>query len=221
MYSVFINSSQAGIGFDDLQNNLREICRQHQVENRASAFAFIIYNFENENVRKILNDKEYYDSLNSISSNYLTIFSLFDKPTREQLNTKINTWTSTTSFSLHSVITNRDLGRSYKDIIETYFGSFEFSTPAILFFQVNREMISQHFFVELKEEKIEEGFLEMKSIIKDSIQAVKRISAKNNKNYDRIFEMLKRNVEASVWWKKVKKASGVAEKLSSFFGIFS
>ncbi|MFY0104467.1 hypothetical protein ABTP95_22110, partial [Acinetobacter baumannii] len=74
------------------------------------------------------------------------------------------------------VDTTKDLGLSYREIIELFFGGAEFSSPSVLFFQVDKEQISDYFFVELKENKIEDGFIELKNLIDKSVEAIKDIT---------------------------------------------
>ncbi|MFM9654017.1 hypothetical protein ACKI1S_49790, partial [Streptomyces galilaeus] len=77
-----------------------------------------------------------------------------------------------------------------REIIELFFGGAEFSSPSVLFFQVDKEQISDYFFVELKENKIEDGFIELKNLIDKSVEAIKDITPENKQNYQQIFHML-------------------------------
>lgn len=220
MYPIFLNNPENGIPFETLKENLISICRSHQIEGRASAFAFIIYNFFDEHVIKILHDKIYWDSLNAISGKYLTVFSLFDSYAKTQLENKGSQWTSTMSYDAFKVNTEKNTEISYKEIINTFFGEIEFQTPSILFFQVCDNKITDHFLVALKEEKVEDGFLEIKRIIKDSIEAVKDIHPENMENHIEIFNMIKINVNASQFWKKVKRVGERIFNVVSFLSLF-
>ena len=60
--------------------------KKHQKENRALAFAFVIYNFENPAIAKILRDSDYWNALNKIAGKYLTIFYIHSE--LQKLNEK-------------------------------------------------------------------------------------------------------------------------------------
>lgn len=64
-----------------------------------------------------------------------------------------------------------------------------------MFFQTFGGMITDYFLVELKEEKIEDCFLELKSYIKAAVERLKMIEEDNYSNYSGIYENLKQGVE--------------------------
>src|SRR5690606_3233660 len=84
---------------------LMEIVRtsiNHKKENRALAFAFIVYNFESPQIAKVLEDNHYWDSLNRIASSFLSIFYIhyYDK----SLNQK------------HVYFSNSDLEKAFNQL---------------------------------------------------------------------------------------------------------
>ena len=107
-----------------------------------------------------------------------------------------------------------------REIIELFFGGADFPSPSILFFQVDNEQISDYFSIELKENKIEDGFNELKHLIDKSVEAIKDISLENKKNYPEIFHMLELNVKSAVWWIKTKRRTTKVVNLLSFLSIF-
>lgn len=220
MLPVYINKTNRGIDFDELKDNLIKICRQHHLQGRASAFAFIIYDFSNAHLRKVLMDGDYCDSLDRTSGHYLTVFSLFEGPTKDKFNNTLLPKKIHQKFEAAKVNTTKDIGVSYREIIELFFGGTDFPSPSVLFFQVNNEQISDYFFIELKENKIEDGFNELKELIDKSIEAIKDISPENKHNYREIFEMLVLNVNSSVWWRKTKKRTSGLISVINFLSIF-
>ena len=110
------------------------ICNQHRKKNRALAFAFILYDFENPHLWKILNDREYWLALNRISGEYLTVFSL---------NYKEKRWPrSGYTHMLLNVPVNFNPSIGTNELIEKYFGkTIQMRYPAILFFQVDNEKV--------------------------------------------------------------------------------
>jgi hypothetical protein len=165
-------------------------------------------------------DTDYWDTLDRTSGHYLTIFSLFEEKAKHKLNDTLLPKRVRMKFEAVKVETRKDLNLSYRQIIELFFGGAEFISPSVLFFQVDDEKINDYFFVELKENKIEDGFNELKNIIDESVDAIKDISAENKRNYNEIFHMLELNVNSAVWWKKTKKTVQRGVNLISFLSIF-
>ena len=56
-----------------------DVCNKHREESRALAFAFILYDFENPQINKILNDLKLI-SLFSLTSDFVTNFDLIRLP---------------------------------------------------------------------------------------------------------------------------------------------
>lgn len=220
MFPVYLNTNRRGVNFQEFVDNFLEICKSHQQHKRASAFAFIIYDFHKPHLRKVLMDTDYWDTLNKVSGHYLTIFSLFEDPTKHKLNDNLFPRKVRMSFEAVKVNTQKDLVLSYKQIVELFFGGTEFPSPSVLFFQVSEDKISDHFFVSLKEDKIEEGFNELKNIIDESIAPIKEITPENKNNYDEIFRLIEINVNSAIWWKKAKKVATKSVNLLSFLSIF-
>src|SRR5580704_1457649 len=79
MYNVYLNSESLPQDFKSFESKMLEICNEHRKEDRALAFAFILYDFENPHLRKILEDRYYWEALNIISGKYLTVFSIHCK----------------------------------------------------------------------------------------------------------------------------------------------
>lgn len=220
MFPVYINRTNKGVDFDVFIDNFQRICKYHQSQGRASAFAFIIYDFHNPHLQKVLMDTDYWNTLDKTSGYFLTVFSLFEEPTKHKLNETLFPKRVKMKFEAVKVDTTKDLGLSYREIIELFFGGSDFPSPSVLFFQVDNDQVSDYFFVELKENKIEEGFNELKELIDHSVEAIKDIAPENKKNYREIFQMLEVNVNASVWWKKTKRRVTKAISVISFLSIF-
>jgi len=220
MYPVYINRTKKEVDFPVFIENFQRICRYHQMSGRASAFAFIIYDFHNPHLKKVLMDSDYWNTLDKTSGHFLTIFSLFEKPTKNKLNDTFFPKSVKMNFQAVKVGTTKDLALSYREIIALIFGRLDFPSPSILFFQVDNEQISDYFFVELKENKIEDGFNELKELIDHSVESIKAIAPENMKNYKEIFHMLEVNVNSSVWWKKTKRRTTKVINLISFLSIF-
>jgi len=187
------------IDFDDLSSLIRRICTDHRSSERALAFAFILYDFTNENISKILIDEAYWQSLNKLSGNLLTIFYIntnkstikaqtiehskkYNKPTENSLNT----------YCWMAGITCENDPEIFNGMIKELFAiDKDIELPAILFFQVENENITDFFVTELQKDKIEETFLEVKGLIKCAVDSLKRITSECHGNTTEIFEVLK------------------------------
>lgn len=198
MYPISIHDGQH-IDFDNLTDLITRICNDHRSNNRAIAFAFILYDFTNENISKILLDEIYWQSLNKLSGNLLTVFYInSNKPEIKAQTIKLSNKNDVQPVS--SLNTNCWMtGIKYEQDPEVFNGLIkeafnidkDIDLPAILFFQVNRDNITDFFVIELKEDKIEETFLEVKGHVKSAISSLKLIDNKYYDNTTEIFEALK------------------------------
>lgn len=217
MYTIYHNSGDEGHDFPSFRDKMIQICNQHRADNRALAFAFILYDFENPQLWKILNDTEYWLALNEISGKYLTVFSL---NYREKQKVKKHRRSEFKGFQfLTNISTTDSPSEGTNELIKKYFGvDIEVKYPAILFFQVDRESVIDSLLVELKEEMIELAFLELKEYIKSSVNALKQISSENMGNIKEIFDCLERDVEST---KSVRKVKRVIKNTGSLIGLIS
>jgi len=220
MFPVYINRTEKNVDFDFFVDNFFRICKYHQSEGRASAFAFIIYDFHDPHLTKVLMDTDYWKTLDKTSGHLLTVFSLFEEPTKHKLNDRLVPKRVRMKFEAVKVETIKDVGLSYREIVEQFFGGTDFSSPSILFFQVKDDVISDYFFVGLSENKIEEGFNELKHLIDTSVEAIKQIAPENKENYSEIFHQLELNINSAVWWKKAKKRTAGLVNVLNFLAIF-
>ena len=200
MHKIFLNSQNKGLNFDSLKEKMIEICNSHRDNNKALAFAFILYDFENPQIHKVLNDSDYWIALNKISGEYLSVFSINYKPEDNE-----------TTLFLTSFDYNDNPSEATNKLIETYFGEeVEVSYPAILFFQVNNESVIDSLLIELKEEKIEDAFIELKQNIEASVNALKKIHKENSRNFEEIFDLVEQKVKANKNAKEIKRVAKTA-----------
>lgn len=171
---------------------ITELCEQHKNDNRALAFAFLIYDFENPQIIKILDDRDYWNALHHISGNLLSIYYIHSK---EQIFAE--------DLEESSPIEQRGLFKGTTDekyqfvvpILKRYFKlENNVKLPSVLFFQTNGGMVTDYFLVELKEEAVEKSFLELKSYIKAAVERLALIKEENYNNSEGIFENLKQGV---------------------------
>ena len=91
MVPIFEQGRGRGIGhcLSSFQSRFDDICREQLRLRRAKAFAFIFYNFEDIEIRKILKDQGVFAQLDRLSGNDLSIFYLHSgtRETVEYFNT--------------------------------------------------------------------------------------------------------------------------------------
>jgi hypothetical protein len=192
------------------------MCNRHRDNGKALAFSFILYDFTNPHLVKILKDQDYWLALNKISGEYLTVFSLhyeFKRKRRPNI-----------APMLLSLPIDWNPSEGTNKLIKNYFGNISVRYPAILFFQVNDNSVIDSLLIELKEEEIEKAFLELKGYIKSAVDALKGISAGNRQNYREVFDCLERKVESAQANKKIKRilkdSGNIIGLISSIKGLF-
>jgi hypothetical protein len=168
---IYLNSEGQGLDFDTFNAQLLDICREHQAQRRALAFAFILYDFDNPHVAKILHDGEYWQALNKTSGKWLTVFSInYRKPLTELTQTGFMT----------TPLTEISPSGKTNSLIAKYFGpNIQVSYPAILFFQVKGKKMIDSLLVDLHQEDIEPAFRESQVYIFRAVEALKRITPAN------------------------------------------
>jgi hypothetical protein len=178
---------------EELQNIILEICQSHHKENKALAFAFIFFDFDNPQISKVLSDINYWKALNKISGKFLSVFHLHTSEDffAEDLK-KFNDNDLMTKNLYNTGISPSKIAK-LKHFIEP---TESIKTPSILFFQTNGTVILDSFIVELKEEKTEESFLEIKDYIKSAVDSLLKVTPENKDNRQPIFDLIESNVQS-------------------------
>lgn len=78
MIPIYEQGTGNGIGhnLESFQRRFDEICAEHLAEGRASSFAFIFYNFTDNEFRRILKDEGVFAKLDRLSGTELSLFYL-------------------------------------------------------------------------------------------------------------------------------------------------
>lgn len=189
-------------------------CEEHKAEGRALAFSFIISDLKNPYVNKILRDTDYLNSLHEISGKDLTIFFLNDNYVNKTLNKAKDSNVVKIQLSVQPIDGTPDIRP--KHLAELLINDNLLTTPSILFFQVENYEVTDYFVCNLVQNKIEEGFNEIKDVISVAIESFSKVEDENRKNFGVMFDLLKSNVEASEYWKNVKKKYEKAMKIKDF-----
>jgi hypothetical protein len=183
------------ISLSEFEESFAELCQQHRAEERAIAFAFLLYDFRDQQIRKILADQDYWESLHAISGKYLTIFYIDTKQkTPRRKRPKMD---SGNLYNMYTLILN---GAEPLEPVNTFlrdqFGISEYAKqPLIIFFNTDGKDFSANFAVELKKEIVDEAFVELKKAIAKAVEATERIHPNNYGNTGEILQQIKQNVE--------------------------
>lgn len=194
MYPI-LNIKGQNISKDEFILNFLHICKSHQNSQRALAFAFIIYDYTSPHITKILNDNDYWNSLNKIAGNFLTVFHADCRfPT---LNSKVIRFRNGVAYnSMFGIQTeNDDPSIISFAILENYFGISEpVKIPSILFFQVDNMEITDYMFLNLKENEIEKTYNEIYEILNEVTATLKGISPDCYHNNGPVFREIRNSV---------------------------
>jgi len=209
---------------ESFESYIMETTKMHKEQGRALAFAFIIYDFDNHTINQILKKEDYWSSLDKISGRNLSVFyinsqsdyykrrqnEIFQEELRQR---EINSRKGYMSFLVPITKKNTPLDNAV-GLIKTEFNiQDDIKLPAVLFFQTNEEAISDSFIITLKEEKLEDAFLELRDHIKNAVDSLSKVKEEYYGNHQDIFNLIRNGVEGGKFNKFVKK------KITSKIGI--
>ncbi len=142
---------------EDFSKGIIELCEKHRNENRALAFAFLLYDFKNPQIIKVLEDSDYWNALNAISGKYLSIYYIHTK--ERNFAEDLQASDGIEKKGMHPISVGVEL-----DIIVPMLKKYlaldtDVKMPSILFFQVEGKLISDYFLIEISEETIEKSFI--------------------------------------------------------------
>lgn len=168
-----------------------------------------MYDFLNAEVEKVLNDPDYWRAFNKIAGNKLTVFYIHSPfENLKAHNPRIMPGQPINYMFRFS--SKEDPGLITVPLLEEEFGIKEdIPLPALLFFQIENEKVSDFFVVRLKAETIEKSSMEIKGHMKEAVKSLSHILPENYQNHDEIFRELRRAIKernTNVFLAKVLKA---------------
>jgi hypothetical protein len=215
MVPIVINDNQS---FDDnsFKDYLLNICQTHKDQQRALAFAFIVYDFDDYTITQILQDKNYWTTLDKLSGQYLSVFYVNSQNEHykrrqqeiylEERNRQAeNARKGIVSFFVPLMLKATPLDKTIALIKKDFEITDEIKHPLVIFFQSDGEEILDYFLVSLKQEKLEDAFLELKSLLKNAIEGIKRVTPDNFENHQEIFDLLKSEVKSGKLYNFINK----------------
>jgi len=171
-----------------------DMCQKHRNDGRALAFAFILYDFTNPEISKVLNDREYSSALHTISGHYLSIYYIHSR--EETFGEDLDAVSGVENRALYPIKADNSPDMMLPVLKRYLKTDEEVKNPSILFFQVDADMISDYFLIKLSEERVEDSFLELKAYISSAVDRLQMISKENYGNLQPIFECLKEGVKS-------------------------
>ena len=185
-----------------LQEKIIEMCKEHHRDGRALAFAFILFDQQNPHIAKVLCDFDYWNSLDALSGNYLSVFHFHVK--HRTLNEDMKKHDGMVTKGLHEVGATSSILAKIRYFINP---TDDVHLPCILFFQTNGNMILDHFFVQLHEEQIEKSYLELKAFIESAVQSLIKVTEQNKGNRQPIFDLIERSIKSTEFTRNLKRSS--------------
>ena len=76
IYEEQKDGSRRGLGVGDFRARFSQICKSHLTDGRARAFAFIFYNYSDNEFRQVLDNEHVFDELNQLAGKDLSVFVL-------------------------------------------------------------------------------------------------------------------------------------------------
>lgn len=222
MYPVILNSENRELNYKSFYDKFLTICEEHKKQDRALIFAFILYDFTSPQISKVLQDNDYWLSLHGISGNLITIFSLHYKPTKPQKKKFIPAHIN----NLISIESSNEVGEGYKSLIKKYFqNGNNIKFPSVMFFQIDKDAVSDYILMELEEQKIESAFIELKHYIAKVVTVLNQITPNNKVNKNEIFNLVKDEIAnlkyIKVFKRRLKRFSNIYDFAFSLFKIGS
>lgn len=192
---IFKNGRVHELNTEDFSHGIIELCEKHREESRALAFAFLIYDFRNPQIIKVLEDADYWNALDVISGKFLSIYYIHSRERNfaEDL-AAANDVERRGMHPINAGITIDKLAPMLKNYLSL---DRNVKLPSILFFQVEGKLISDYFLIELFEESIEKSFIELKDYILAAVKRLKMIDPEYYGNFQPIFESLKQGVDST------------------------
>lgn len=214
MHPIKLNNGTE-LSQQDFTKYLLNLCENQRKDGQALVFAFLVYDFENNTICEILEHRNYWLALDKISGKFLSIFyinSNDDYFHRKQNEIRKEEEKKQRHFSdkgylsdlIPIQIKETPLEKTIKFLKKTFGISDYIKHPFIIFFQIADEKIIGSFVVTLKEERLEESFLELKNIIKNATDSLSTLKPENLTNYQSIFNIIEDGVKNGELVKFVK-----------------
>ena len=197
-----------------LIDQIENACQKISNEDKSLAFAMLVFDFEDAHIKKILADSDYFNALDQIQGDLLTIFYVNSEYVKHQSGEASNSNVMRVELSLQTISTNSPI--SPKTIASRLINNENLPSPSLLFFKINRREITDYTIAKLRDNKKEDGFNELIKIISTATSTLSKIDSKNYDNKKEIFELLKNSIDGSETWKNINISFKKILKLKDF-----
>ncbi|TKJ34620.1 MAG: hypothetical protein CEE38_17260 [Planctomycetes bacterium B3_Pla] len=183
MFDILLHGSEgwAGLTSDEFMSKLSEICDSHRADEKALAFAIILYDFGDPSIAKVLHDDDYWSALDELSGSYVSVFSFHTKHER------LHPAESPGLQQRKPVSRLREANLSARDQLGP---DRSFKVPAIVFFQVVDSQLAGSRAVELRATTVEESFKEIETILGVVVDSLREVVGDNRDNAPEIFALI-------------------------------
>ena len=182
------------------------ICNEHRAKKRALVFAFLLFDRRHGQVARVLDDPRLYNTLNEIAGSLLTVFFIHSQPS--QSGESRDAWGSQAD-EVAEVITNQfELG-----------GDWNREKPAILFFQVDDNRISQARFASFRDERCEDTFIAMKRLLKTAAESIAEVQPEFSGNSNEIFNLVDNAISNDEFFKKLQMIYKAVQVIAAIKGL--
>lgn len=211
MFNIYTNESEKNVAqrelsYEELNENLETICLSHINKNEAFAFVFLLYRNRNYAMIKVLGDSDYWNLLDDIAMNFLTVFSLnctningvhLNVPHRRMDNCP---WGDVENSSSEET-----------NILDYLHLKEKIDLPAFCFFTISKEgNITDCFVKVIQSKEINAVKNEIETILTNVVESLSRITPENKFNAEQILRIVKGSAVANPlesvakWdWKRV------------------
>jgi hypothetical protein len=186
---------------ESFPERLLEICEEHHKENRAMAFGIILYSKRNIQIVKKLQDEAYWEGLNEISGEDLSIFYISDYELTKRQQTilvKQNSLPGIDQFLVPGISKSPINKYEFDEINKRVFDLLNIENytqiPVICFFQVENNIVTRSFALHIDNKNVE-PFDELLESIQQAKDAVENVLPGNRKRYDDIFNLIEQRVK--------------------------
>lgn len=195
---------------------LINLCKDRHRSKRALSFAFLVYDFEDHTIREILKKEEYWTALDKISGHFLSIFyinskdsyykrrqrEIFFEEKRQQEHPSIS---GLTEFLVPIKPRSTPLDKTIEFLRKEFNIEERIKHPFVIFFQTDGDNIIDYFIVALKQDKVEDAFLELKRQISNAVDSLSEVKSKYSGNRQEIFELIRNGVQGGNYWEYINK----------------
>lgn len=199
-----------GLASEEFKARFVALCEEHRASDRALVFGAILYSFKDAAVIKTLEDPDYWKALNELAGHYASIFVFYSPLTDPQAPDDY--WSKQEA---------SDARVALAEINQWFLKGARLTLPAILFFQVKDGAVIDGTAVALKAERLDESFLEMKSILRTVSSALQSVKMENKANAGPIFGLVRTalsdralGLNIRAWTKNVFDISRLANVLA-------